>query len=357
MKTAPDIAQPSATLSWLIVELTNICNLHCSYCLRDEDALYHTRASHLPIDLLRRILREARECAGIRHVSFTGGETTLHPKFNEVIEAVRDEGLTASFVTNGWHFQRVWPTLAANRATIDHVAFSLDGATREAHDGWRGEGSFNRLISAFARCRAGGIKFHVKVMLRRDVVPQLEQIALLAARLGADALSFAHTLPTSGAFDESAMTLAERRYAEEEIATLRSIFKMKISIDVGYANTDPAPPCNALLGLTANVDYRGRLSLCCNISGFRGATKDEPDVVADLAREDFAEGYARLKRVVEEQLARRREALSALAASGVEADLYTASPCLLCMNDFGKMPWRAASARNSRALPVLSTTL
>ena len=24
----------------LIVELTNICNLHCSYCLRDEDARY-----------------------------------------------------------------------------------------------------------------------------------------------------------------------------------------------------------------------------------------------------------------------------------------------------------------------------
>jgi MoaA/NifB/PqqE/SkfB family radical SAM enzyme len=357
MNTATDIAQPSGTLSWLIIELTNICNLHCSYCLRDEDALYHTRASHFPVELLRRILGEARASAGIRHVSFTGGETTLHPKFNEVIEAVRDQGLTVSFVTNGWHFRRVWPTLTANRETIDHVAFSLDGATREAHDGWRGEGSFNRLISGFALCRAGGIKFRVKVMLRRDIVPQLEQIALLAARLGADALSFAHTLPTSGAFDESAMTLDERRYAEEEIATLRSIFKMKIAIDVGYANTDPAPPCNALLGLTANVDYRGRLSLCCNISGFRGADREEPDVVADLTREDFAAGYVRLKRVVEEQLARRRAALSALVESGEEADLYTASPCLLCMSDFGKMPWRAASPRGSRVLPVFGTTL
>ena len=30
------------------VELTNICNLHCSYCLRDEDALYHSPAKYFP---------------------------------------------------------------------------------------------------------------------------------------------------------------------------------------------------------------------------------------------------------------------------------------------------------------------
>jgi len=41
------------------VELTNVCNLHCSYCLRDEDALYHTRASFFDVELLRRIRTEA----------------------------------------------------------------------------------------------------------------------------------------------------------------------------------------------------------------------------------------------------------------------------------------------------------
>jgi molybdenum cofactor biosynthesis enzyme MoaA len=34
------------------VELTNICNLHCSYCLRDEDALYHAPANFLSVELL-----------------------------------------------------------------------------------------------------------------------------------------------------------------------------------------------------------------------------------------------------------------------------------------------------------------
>ena len=100
----------------LIVELTNICNLHCSYCLRDEDALYHTPANFFPVELLRRVVREARACIDASHVMFTGGETTLHPQFREIIEAVGEEGLKCSFVTNGWHFERVWPAVSANRA-------------------------------------------------------------------------------------------------------------------------------------------------------------------------------------------------------------------------------------------------
>src|SRR5262245_14183950 len=105
----------------LIVELTNICNLHCSYCLRDEDALYHQKANFFPVDLLRRVIGEAREAIGVSHVMFTGGETTLHPKFKEIIETVGAAGLKCSFVTNGWHFDRVWPIISANRDVVTHV--------------------------------------------------------------------------------------------------------------------------------------------------------------------------------------------------------------------------------------------
>src|SRR5919202_917745 len=92
----------------LSVELTNTCNLRCAYCIRDEDALYHTRAEFFPVDLLRRILRGAREAYGVESVSFTGGETTIHPRFAEIVEAVAAEGCRLSFVTNGWHIERVF---------------------------------------------------------------------------------------------------------------------------------------------------------------------------------------------------------------------------------------------------------
>src|SRR5688572_16518888 len=135
------------------VELTNICNLHCSYCLRDEDALYHTPARFFPVSLLQEIAHQGREAVDLSHISFTGGEPTLHPAFAEAIAVIAQEGLTTSFVTNGWHFDRVWPVIAANLEAVTYVAFSLDGATREAHDKWRGQGSFVRLVRAFSRCQ------------------------------------------------------------------------------------------------------------------------------------------------------------------------------------------------------------
>ena len=60
MQTPAKSAKPSVDPTRLSVELTNICNLHCSYCMRDEDALYHTKANFFPADLLGRIIREAR---------------------------------------------------------------------------------------------------------------------------------------------------------------------------------------------------------------------------------------------------------------------------------------------------------
>jgi MoaA/NifB/PqqE/SkfB family radical SAM enzyme len=324
----------------LSVELANICNLHCSYCFRADDNLYSPHAEFFSVDLLKRVIGEARTAANITRVSFTGGEPTLHPAFAETLQAIGEAGLTVSFVTNGWHFDRIWPALQANRAFITHVAFSLDGITRETHDRWRGQGSFDRLVRAFSRCYIAKLPFGIKIVLRRDLVDQLEQIAIFAARLGARSLHFVHVMPTSGAVaDDSALSLEEQRLVQQEIAILARIFKMEIGIDVGYYNVDDErPPCAPLAGTSMNVDYRGRLSLCCNLSGFRGGVA-ESDVVADLNVESFASAYAKFIALATAQLQRRKDALATLRAKGLTPDIYTGSPCLFCLQSFGKIPW------------------
>jgi molybdenum cofactor biosynthesis enzyme MoaA len=93
----------------ITVELTNICNLHCSYCLRDEDALYHTPANFLSPDLLQKIIVEARDAVGVTTVVFTGGEPTLHPAFKRIIEVSEAEAMKVSFVTNGGTSKRYGP--------------------------------------------------------------------------------------------------------------------------------------------------------------------------------------------------------------------------------------------------------
>ena len=350
----PDFESPDYGPRRLSVELTNICNLHCSYCVRDEDALYHTPAQFLSTELFESIVRQAREAIGITHVNFTGGEPTLHPKFGEILSIVESNELKGSFVTNGWHFEKVWPKLLAHRSAVTHVAFSIDGATQEEHDKWRGDGSFVRLVRAFSRCFAGKLPFMVKVVVRRDTLPQLERLAIFAARMGASALHFAHVTPTSADIENtSALSLDERTQAEREIALLARIFKMKIGIDVGYYNIDETPPCSALAGVSSNVDYRGRLSMCCNLSGYRSGIGEE-DVAADLNKHDFATAHARLSKISEEKLAARARRLHDITSHSLPLDLYTASPCLFCLDTSGKLPWRrSAAVAAARVLPVL----
>jgi MoaA/NifB/PqqE/SkfB family radical SAM enzyme len=293
---------------------------------------------------------------GITSVIFTGGEPTLHPDLAGIFQVSQSNGLQSSFVTNGWHFERIWPTVLKFRDSISNIGFSLDGVTAETHDAWRGAGSFVRVVRAFSRCFAANIPFAVKVGIRRDTVPDLEKFALFSARLGASSLNFAHIMPTSNEVeDASALTYSERERTDLEIASLARIFKMKIGIDVGYHNLDVSPPCSALAGNSCNVDYRGRLSLCCNLSGFRGAV-GELDVISDLSTEDFGLALSRLSEVASNQLRARRNRLEAIDDKNLPVDPYVSSPCLFCLDTFGKLPWRGGfTEKESRALPVLQS--
>lgn len=352
----PPVSAPDYGPRRLTIELTNFCNLHCSYCVRDDDALHHDPATSLPVDLFARIARDARDVMGVEHIVFTGGEVTLHRGLREMLATVAELSLSCSFVTNGWHFDRVWPAVVENRQALTQISFSLDGVTRDAHDRWRGKGSFERVVRAFTRCWAAGIPFGIKAGLRRDTMPDLERFALFAARMGAAALSFAHLMPTSAdAADTLALTVDERAAAEREIAMLARIFRMPVRIDVGYYNTAAAAPCAPLQGVSANVNYRGELTLCCNLSGFRGAAADL-DIVADLNQEPFALAFERLRRLSSAQAGRRRSTLAALEASGTKPDLATGSPCLFCMSTLGKTPWAPAPhVAQGRGFPISLT--
>jgi MoaA/NifB/PqqE/SkfB family radical SAM enzyme len=269
---------------------------------------------------------------------------------------VVDEGLTTSFVTNGWHFARVWAGLQKRKEKVTHVSFSLDGTTRETHDGWRGTGSFDRLIQAISLCRRGGLRFNLKVGIRRDTLPRLEEFAIFAARMGASALSFAHLLPTGDGFEaELALNMQEQAAANLEVAELARIFKMRVGLDVGYYNIDTSrAPCSPLAGASCNIDYRGYLTLCCNLSGFRGAM-GEAEVAGDLNKEDFGVAYQRLRSIVDHQLTKWREILGEYERRGVPPELHVGSPCLFCLDTFKKTPWRnQSSSAERRALPIVN---
>jgi hypothetical protein len=92
---------------------------------------------------------------------------------------------------------------------------------------------------------------------------------------------------------------------------------------------------------TLHVDVRGRLSLCCQLSGTPGG---DVDVVADLAEVDLLEAHRRLLALIHEAQARR---LAEIAAG--PGDGWDAFPCNTCQRGFGKPHWTEHGAAGPQA--------
>ncbi len=95
------------------------CNLACTYCNEfDKDSL------PVPTDeMLRRIDKLGQ--LGTSIITFSGGEPTLHPDLDLLIERVRQTGAIATLITNGYFLvpDRI---KRLNSAGLDYLQISID---------------------------------------------------------------------------------------------------------------------------------------------------------------------------------------------------------------------------------------
>src|SRR5258708_9052601 len=81
-------------LAHLVV--TRYCNLECAYCFE-----YGKVSQPVPLtDLLERVDALAR--LGTQIVTLTGGEPLSHPDHDAIVRRIRDHGMMATTITNGF---------------------------------------------------------------------------------------------------------------------------------------------------------------------------------------------------------------------------------------------------------------
>jgi MoaA/NifB/PqqE/SkfB family radical SAM enzyme len=312
-------------LKKLVIELTNLCNLDCDYCFKEAGT------AHLDITLLHRLLEEARTW-GASKITYTGGEVAVYPQLEDVFQRTESLGYRYAVVTNGWHFDRVAPLLMNTRAALNHVFFSLDSASEAQHDSVRGNGSFKRILSGVACCNEHTLPFSFLVTVNQRNHDELEALARLAADLGGAGVTFGHLLPTSQFLDRQlSLNHKERQAAETEARRLNDLFGVSVSFSAS-ASSDAAVCCEPLAGSTVSVDSRGRVSLCCQLSGYRGSA-EQKDIVADLNTVSFGKAYADfLALALSQRMSRSRGLLLK-----EESAKY---PCDFCVAGMKKTEWR-----------------
>ena len=321
------------------IELNNVCNLDCTHCFRNiyrgaQSGEDNTSELFLPLATLDKILREAKPL-GYHHVALTGGEPPLHPKFGEALDLIAAHGFTYHFLTNARGF--LPKTLQAitqpnRRAKLGGVSFSLDGATAATHDGIRGKDSYREVVTSIAACQALGIDASIVTTINRANRHEIDQLALLGAHLKVKRQIFGHQMPTEHNLGEDLiLPLSEWRAVERDVARVMTGFKHEISMAVGFYTDYYLPRCAPLTLDDLNIDYRGRLTLCCQLSNYRDAAGVGEDVVGDLKRESLPTALHKLMnlvtRVHQERLA---------MADDVTQQKKLHYPCLVCIERFQK---------------------
>lgn len=315
----------------VIVELTDRCNLVCEHCFSGR----HGGRDDLPLDVLQRILTDAKSC-GFERIGFTGGDPTVHRQFAEALRLTCEAGYEFGLNTNGWNFVAVHPLFLRHRERLHVITFSLDGASEAIHDAQRGRGSFRRLMQAVSLCVVNDLPFTFNTVVTTRNLHELETVAHLAMRLGSRGLRFGHLMPTPLTSARGLdLSPAERKRVEARIWHWRRTASFPITMAAGYHTTDLFP-CTALNLQEVNVDCRGYLTLCCNLSG-HGSGLGQGDVIGNLRETRFAEAFQHLK---EENARFRAAKLARLDGSHfTDTDFFH---CWYCSNHYRKLDWLKA---------------
>lgn len=317
-------------LTELGIELTNRCNFVCKHCLRDENL----PRKNIPFRVVKKILKEAKTY-GIKHIGFTGGEPTLHPKFDEILGEVVKGGFTYHCVTNAWNFLEMLPLFEKHGlSSLKGLSFSLDSPREEVHDYLRKKGSYKRIMQAVSVCFMKKIPFNLQMTVCTKNKDQLEEMALLASKLQAEKLFFAFIQPTPGNVEEGLVpTPVEQSRLAREITRLAGIFSIGVFLSPGFDIPELMFQCRALNMTSLTIDFMGNLVFCCQLSGYAGSNS-KADIIANLADTSLFDAH----RMLIDKIAKfQKDRVSRIEKKNLgDLDRF---PCFYCARYFGKVDW------------------
>jgi radical SAM protein with 4Fe4S-binding SPASM domain len=154
------------------IGLTNDCNLGCAHCYRPQDQIYQ-----LGLDDVRAI------CDRLEVASFNvgTGESWLHPQFAAIVHYLAGLGTPLSMASNGYSLTEMPASLLQ---AFHDVEVSIDFASPQGQDGFRGKGNWACVMAAIDRCRAQGVEVTILATMMRTNYREMDGLIALARAVG-----------------------------------------------------------------------------------------------------------------------------------------------------------------------------
>jgi wyosine [tRNA(Phe)-imidazoG37] synthetase (radical SAM superfamily) len=109
------------------LDLTSACNFSCPYCV--DSALINS-GKHFSLEEIKRLIDTLYSYGLLSVILIGGGEPTLHPDFEGVVEVIKSKGIQIGIATNGSRLGKI--EAVANRLEEkDWIRISIDAAREE----------------------------------------------------------------------------------------------------------------------------------------------------------------------------------------------------------------------------------
>jgi len=95
------------------------CNLDCTYCNEFDDT-----SKPVPLDVLKNRLDILADI-GTSVITISGGEPLMHPELDDLIRHIRNRGMIAGLITNGFFLNKE-RIERLNQAGLEHLQISID---------------------------------------------------------------------------------------------------------------------------------------------------------------------------------------------------------------------------------------
>ncbi|MBK8228406.1 MAG: radical SAM protein [Flavobacteriales bacterium] len=160
---------------------TRLCNLQCLHCYSSSGMQYKEALDPVAIGRALAVLKTE----GYEMISLSGGEPLVYRSLRGLIEQAKEMGYRVTMISNGLLVNaRMEDTLAL----LDGIAISFDGLAG-THDRIRARaGAYAHACHALEYLADQGRPVAAAISITRDALPELPELAMHLASLGARAL-------------------------------------------------------------------------------------------------------------------------------------------------------------------------
>ncbi len=166
------------------LSLTNRCNFSCIWC-SDKELRLRSQGDDIGLEVLQRLLIDLRRGGTKGIVIEGGGEPTIYPYFDEVVNSAYALGFGIGLITNGSRHLK--------KQTIDKLEWlrvSLDASTPDEYKRLKDSDSFEKVMSNIKSFCLSKTTVGIGYVVTSQNIGSLESLLLRLSRFGVNYIQF-----------------------------------------------------------------------------------------------------------------------------------------------------------------------